>query len=121
MAKPINKFYVRPEDFQEAFTKSIEVNEPTEKLLKIFFKISKHSSVLLNLQNKQDIDACVNYAVTEAWNGKWRKYNSNRSTNIFSFFTTMLLNDMRTHKNVIQKNKGRCLSIDTIFSGQKEK
>lgn len=121
MSKKINKFYIKPEDFQQEYDKAILIDEVTPNLLKMFFTIAEKSSVLLKLKNQQDIDACVNFAVSICWATKWKKYNIDRTSNIFSFFTTVILNDMRTHKNFIQKNKDSSISIDAIFNSIKDK
>lgn len=111
--------YIEPEDFHNEYELSLINDEPTAKLISMFEKIAVGLSSTLPQFNKIDTDATINYGVTEAWK-KWKKYNPERSNNIFSFFTTIIFNDMRTHHNQIKKNRKRHISIDAIFNGNKE-
>ena len=70
--------------------------------------------------NKIDFNACVNYAITEAYY-KWHTFNQQKSNNIFSFYTTMILNDMKIHYKQITKGKKINISIDSIFSNENNK
>lgn len=112
MAK--NSYYVQPDDFKEEYKKSLEKNEPTTNLMKMFEKIASHYSTKFR-GNKIDQDACINYALFEAWK-KWKKYDEKRSPNIFAFFTQMIKNDLMQHHNKIFHKKELYISIDAIFS-----
>ena len=115
-----SNIYLKAEDFQAEYDLSIQFGKPTDKLIKMFGKIANNLSTSLYYQNKQDKDACVNFAITEAWL-KWKKYDKERCPNIFSFFTTIILNDMRLHYNKLTKGKDINISIDSIFDSDKNK
>jgi hypothetical protein len=108
-----NNYYVKPEEFHEEYNKSLILDKPTDKLLKMFERIGKGYSTTFR-GNKLDQDACVNYALCEAWK-KWKKYDEKRSKNIFSFFTQMIKNDMAQHHNKIFHKKELYISIDAMF------
>jgi hypothetical protein len=118
--KKKSKIYASPKELTEEYYKSIEKGTPTEKLVVLFQKIAKHFSTTFTAQhNKCDIDACINFGTSEAWQ-KWDKFNPETSDNIFSFYTTMISNDMRLHYNLITRGKHNQISIDALFSGNKE-
>lgn len=106
-------FYVKPVDFQNEYDKSLSLDAPTALLLKMFEKIGIGYSKKFG-GNKLDQDACVNYALFEAYK-KWKKYDSTRSPNIFAFFTQMIKNDMAQHHNKIFHKKNLYVSIDALF------
>lgn len=121
ITKKRKNYYLEPKVFAEEYQKSVDQGEPTIKLIKYFELIArKYNTVLSSIYtNKTDIDACVNYAVTEAWL-KWDKYDPERSSNLFSFFTTMLSNDMKHHYNKIWKGRKRNISIEALFANNQE-
>ena len=108
-------YYLPPENLLREYELSKLNDEPTPKLIQYCFTIAQNVSTLLNIKNQLDIDSCVNYAVSNMWATKWRKYDENRSDTIFNWFTTVLLNDMRTHKNKIYKSSYKNIPID-LFS-----
>lgn len=107
--------YVKAEEFHKEYELSLTDNKPTRKLLLMFEKIAKHYSTKFRGKCKLDVDSCVNYALTEAWL-KWKKYDKERSNNIFAFFTKMIANDLTTHHNKITKNSNLHISLDALFS-----
>lgn len=107
--------YLKPKDFQEEYTKCKEVGKCSNKLLLMFEKIAKKYVVTFGGKNKLDNDACVNYALTEAWK-KWEKYDETKSTNIFAFFTQMIKNDLMAHHNKLYHKKELYVSLDSVFS-----
>jgi hypothetical protein len=113
------KNYIEPSEFNEEYYKSITLGKPTDKLIKFFRKIAEHLIPMLNLKCKLDNDACVNYATTEAWL-KWSKYDETRSTNIFSYFTTIIFNDLRLHSKYLGYKVNPNISIDALFSNNKD-
>jgi hypothetical protein len=118
MGKSQTNYYVKPDDFHEEYKISLIKGKPTTKLLLMFEKIAKKYSTKFR-GNKLDIDSCVNYALTEAWK-KWDKYDEERSTNIFAFFTQMIKNDLAQHHNKIFHKKELYVSIDALFTNQKD-
>lgn len=108
-------YYLPPENLIKEYELSLLNDEPTPKFIQYFFTIAQNVSVLLKLKNQLDIDSCVNFAVSNMWAAKWRKYDEHRTENIFSFYTTVLLNDMRTHKNKIYKSSHKNIPIDLLF------
>lgn len=117
MPQKKTQHYVPPEAFHKEYKLSQEKGEPTRKLLLMFEKIAKGYSSKYRFRNKLDIDACVNYALTEAWL-KWDRYDPERSSNIFSFFTSVIKNDINQHYGTIMRYRGH-LSIDVLFSNTK--
>lgn len=115
-----SNIYLKAEDFQAEYDKSVQLGEPTSKLLNMFEKIAKRFSTTFQYYNTQDRDACVNFALTEAWL-KWKKYDRERCDNIFAFFTTMISNDMRLHYNNLMKGKDVNISIDALFDSDNNK
>ncbi len=114
-----SNYYVNPKEFQEEYDLSLKNDEPSKKLLLMFQKIAKGYSKKYT-GNKIDTDACVNYALTEAWK-KWKKFDRTRSSNIFAFFTQMIKNDLAQHHNKIFKNKKFNISIDALFVNNQNK
>jgi len=113
-----SKIYVTPKELFAEYNTSIENGKPTEKLVVLFTKIAKHFATTFNYKNTCDLNACVNYAVSEAWR-KWDKFNPAVSDNVFSFYTTMISNDLRIHFNFITRGKNKQISIEVLFSNDK--
>lgn len=113
--KVTKKYYLEPDDFHFEYKESMKNGKPTDKLLKMFELIARKYITVYGSANKDDIDACINYAAFEAYR-KWDKYDSDRSPNIFSFFTMMIKNDMALHYNYLHKGKKVNISIDAIFN-----
>lgn len=111
-------YYVKPEDFHIEYSLSQEKGEPTRKLLLMFEKIAKGYSSQFR-GNKLDIDACVNYATFEAWK-KWDKYDKERSSNIFAFFTQMIKNDLAQHHKKIFHKKELYINIESLFANNRD-
>lgn len=111
--------YLHPDDFKSEYDKSLELGKPTSKLIDMFQLIAENSIKIINGGNQTDDAACINYAVTEAY-FKWNKFDTNVSQNIFSFFTTVILNDMRKHWNDLNKRRESTISIDVIFANKKD-
>lgn len=107
--------YLTPGELKQEYLTSIEKGKPTDKLVKMFEKIAKKYSNRLTFTNKCDLDACINWAVTEAWI-KWNKYDEERSPNIFAFFTQMIKNDLMQHSQNINKGKDITISIDALYT-----
>jgi hypothetical protein len=118
MLEKTTKIYIPSKLFSEEYNKSLELGKPTDKLIILFSKIAKGFSTTFEYKNKCDLNACINYAVAEAWQ-KWDKFNPEVSENLFSFFTTMISNDLKFHYNQITKGKKVNISIDALFSNEK--
>jgi hypothetical protein len=112
------KLYISPAEFTAEFKKSKEIGAPTEKLVLMFQKIAKNFSTTFTYVNRCDYDACINFAVSEAWR-KWESYDPERSDNIFSFYTTIIANDLMTHYNLLTRGKSVNISIDALFASEK--
>ncbi len=107
--------YLKAKDFQDEYNKSKKNGKCSDKLLLMFEKIAKNYVGTFGSKNKLDNDACVNYALTEAWK-KWEKYDETKSTNIFAFFTQMIKNDLISHHNKLYHKKELYVSLDSVFS-----
>lgn len=112
------KIYVQPKDFQIEYNKSLENGTPTPRLLEFFQKIAKGFAPTLGTANKIDTDACINFAVTEAWL-KWKKFDSEVSNNYFAFFTSMISNDLKQHYNELTHGNKKSISIESLFTSNK--
>lgn len=111
-----NNYFVTPKELKTEYDKSIDLGNCTPNLLILFRKIAEKFSIgNYTYVNKIDFDACVNYAVFEAYM-KWNKFNEEKSTNIFSFYTTMLSNDMRIHYKQLTRGKELNISLESLFS-----
>lgn len=111
--KPSN-YYITSDELFEEYNKSLEGGFCTDKLLSYFQKIAKRFSTKFHSTNLIDKEAVINYAVTEAWL-KWNMFDPKKSSNIFSFYTTMIANDMRLHYKSITKGKNVNISIESLF------
>jgi hypothetical protein len=114
-----SNYYLNPKDLMDEYNNSIKKGECSAKLIKYFEIIARHFARVFYYSSKSDLDACVNYAVAESWR-KWQKYNSERTQNIFSFFTTIIKNDMQTHHNYIKRHSDN-ISIESLFINNQEK
>jgi len=113
----VKKQYVPPKDLKAEYFKSLEADKATDKLILMFQKIAKHYATRFKYVNKCDESACVSYATSEAWI-KWKKYDEEKSSNIFSFYTSMIANDlMFYHKKMTKGNKNQ-ISIESLFSNE---
>lgn len=110
------KYYVTPEEFHLEFKACLALDMPSPKLMVMFEKIARGRSRSFFSRNKIDTEAGISYAVTESWL-KWKKYDINRSSNIFAFFTQVITNDLKTYYNKLQKYDKQNISLDAIFSG----
>lgn len=114
MLKPKkNNIYASPKDLTTEYNKSLELGQPTEKLLLLITKIAKNYIKIDRFINKIDEDACVNFAVSEAWR-KWNKFNPEKSDNLFSYFTSMLGNDIILHRKQLKRHSNVNISIDVL-------
>jgi hypothetical protein len=118
--KKSTNYYLNPKNLMIEYNSCLEKNECSPKLIKYFENIARHFSRVYYYSSKNDLDACVNYAVSEAFR-KWKKYNVKRSENIFSFFTTIIRNDLQTHYKYINKHKSEHISIESLFTNNQDK
>lgn len=107
--------YVSAKELWEEYNNSITKRECTDKLLLYFRRIAKHFATTFEYVNKQDLNAVVEYAVAEAWQ-KWSTFNPEITNNIFSFYTTMIANDMKLHHKLITKGKELHISLESLFT-----
>jgi hypothetical protein len=115
-----SNYYLTAKDLMFEYNKSVEEGNCTEKLLKYFEIIARHVSRLFFYANKNDLDACINYAVAEAY-FKWRKYNPDRTLNIFSLYTTMIKNDLQTHYNYLTRHSSSSISIESLYTNNNDR
>lgn len=120
-SKAATKVYLTKEQLFEEYNKCLEVGYCTEKMTSYFEKIARRFSTVYknNFGNTSDWNAIVNFAVAEAWQ-KWNLFDPNKTDNIFSFYTTMIANDMRTHYRQLNRGKGINISIDVLMAPKKE-
>ena len=115
--KKIKQNYIEPNEMLDEYNKCLENNKCSYELLKMFELIAnKYSkSKAINFSSTKDRITCVNYAVSEAWQ-KWNKFDSERSQNIFAFFTQMIKNDLMQHHEKLYRRSRNEISLDTVFS-----
>lgn len=113
--KKKSNIYLTPENFLKEYNLSVDEKKPTDRLIIMFKNIATEFSKVWIHTNKCDRDACINYGVSEAWR-KWDKFDPKVSNNLFSFFTTMISNDMRLHYKKLTKSKDVNISINALFS-----
>lgn len=110
-----NNQYVSAKELYEEYNKSLQLGKCSDKLLLYFRRIAKRFASTFEYVNKADADAVVEYAVAEAWQ-KWDTFDSQKTNNIFSFYTTMLANDMKLHYKQLTKGKNLNISIESLFT-----
>lgn len=115
--KKIKQNYIEPNEMLAEYNKCLENNKCSYELLKMFELIAnKYSkSKSINFSSTKDRVTCVNYAVSEAWQ-KWNKFDSERSQNIFAFFTQMIKNDLMQHHEKLYRRSRNEISLDAVFS-----
>lgn len=120
--KSKTNIYLDPNDMLKVYEKCVQTNNCSYELLKMFELIANKfsKSKFINFTSNHDRRACVNYAVQEAWK-KWDKYDKNRSTNIFAFFTQMIKNDLLQHHEKLNKKSRNMVHLDAIFTGNMER
>lgn len=110
-----NNQYVSAKELYEEYNKSLQLGKCSDKLLLYFRRIAKRFASTFEYVNKADADAVVEYAVAEAWQ-KWDTFDPQKTNNIFSFYTTMLANDMKLHYKQLTKGKNLNISIESLFT-----
>lgn len=110
-----NNQYVSAKELYEEYNNSLQLGKCSDKLLIYFRRIAKRFASTFEYVNKADADAVIEYAVAEAWQ-KWDTFDPQKTNNIFSFYTTMLANDMKLHYKQITKGKNLNISIESLFT-----
>lgn len=110
-----NNQYVSAKELYEEYNNSLQLGKCSDKLLLYFRRIAKRFASTFEYVNKADADAVVEYAVAEAWQ-KWDTFDPQKTNNIFSFYTTMLANDMKLHYKQLTKGKNLNISIESLFT-----
>lgn len=110
-----NNQYVSAKELYEEYNKSLQLGKCSDKLLLYFRRIAKRFASTFEYVNKADADAVIEYAVAEAWQ-KWDTFDPQKTNNIFSFYTTMLANDMKLHYKQLTKGKNLNISIESLFT-----
>lgn len=110
------KHYVTKQSLYNAWVKSIDNDICSDELLGMFRKIANHVATIFVFNSLTDKKAIIEAGVTIAWE-KWKTFDINKTDNIFSYFTTIILNGMRGHYKEITKHKHVNISIEALFSG----
>ena len=118
-SKRKEKHYVSPAELRQEYIKSLEQNRCTDKLLMYARRILKRFTTTLEYVNKCDLDACIEYALGEFFI-KWNTFDETKTKNIFSYYTTILVNDLRMHYKLLNKGKDISISIDALYSGNSD-
>ena len=109
--------YLSQKELFDEYMNSISAGKCSDKLLSYFSRLAKRIATTFEYVNYQDLHAVVNYAISEAWQ-KWDSFDPERSNNIFSFYTTMIMNDMRNHYKEITRGKELNISIESLFTSK---
>lgn len=111
----IKVLYINPNQMRKVWDECMQKNECSEELLKYFELIAINFSKVFHYVNEIDKRATINHALSEAWIN-WKKFDPERTENIFSFFTTCIANWMRQYYNHLTKNKEKHISLETLLS-----
>ena len=114
-----SNYYVTPTEIDTEYNKSIEKGSPTDRLILIFQKIATKFATTYRYVNDCDRRSCINYAVAECWQ-KWNTFNPELSSNLFSFYTTLISNDLRIAWNNLNRYKSTSISLDALMSNEKK-
>nr|DAJ29024.1 MAG TPA: RNA polymerase sigma factor [Caudoviricetes sp.] len=112
------KHYVTKQMLQAEWDLSLKADKCSDKLLNMFRKIANHVATIFVFNSISDRNAIIEAGVLVAWE-KWKTYDIKKTDNIFSYFTTIILNGMRGHYKEITKHKAVNISIEALFSGNK--
>jgi len=112
-------YYVTETEISKEYYKSIENGKPTDKLINIFMKIATRFAGVYKYVNDCDRRSCINYAVAECWQ-KWNTFNPEITSNLFSFYTTLISNDLRIAWNNLNRYKSTSISLDALMSSEKK-
>lgn len=115
-----SKHYVNKQALQNAWDESIKTGECSNELLNMFRKIANHVATIFVFNSISDKKAIIEAGVTIAWE-KWKTYDIKKTDNIFSYFTTIILNGMRGHYKEITKHKAVNISIEALFASGRDK
>jgi hypothetical protein len=110
----MHKMPVSSKKLHNEYTKSASKGEPTRELLLMFHEIAKFNGSRIDAKCKQDVDSCVSYGLTKAWQ-KWDKFSISRSESIVEFFNKMIKSDMFMHYKKITRDRYMFVSIDALF------
>lgn len=114
-----SNIYLPPQVLKEAYDKSMADGKCSNELIDCFYKIANELETQFHQVNEIDKRSCVNYAVAEMWK-KWDKYDESVSQNLFSFYTTVIYNDLRISHNKRVKHKDKFISLDALFDTSKD-
>lgn len=109
-----NNYYINNDMLVEELRKSKELGKPTLELIEMFKKLSRKISGSFIYDNEEDRIDCVMYSLTVLLE-KWDKYDLNKDTNAFSYYTQIALNGLRAGWNQLNGKKSRTVSLDAIF------
>lgn len=109
------KHYVSKQSLQLAWNESYMQGKCSDTLLLMFRKIANHVATIFVFNSLLDKKAIIEAGVLIAWE-RWKTYNPEKTDNIFSYFTTIILNGMRGHYKEITKHKAINISIETLFA-----
>lgn len=110
--------YINPHKMRKVWDECKEKGECSPELLHYFQLIAENFSKVFWYTNEIDRLATINHALAEAWIN-WKKFDPERTENIFAFFTTCIANWMRQYYNHLTKNKERHISLDVLLSSVK--
>lgn len=116
--REIKVLYINPNKMRKVWDECIAKDECSPELLHYFELIAINFSKVFYYTNEYDKRATINHALAEAWIN-WKKFNPERTENIFSFFTTCIANWMRQYYNHLTKNKERHISLDALMNAVK--
>lgn len=117
--KKEKRYYIRAEEMRQEYDKCVADGKCSDRLLHMFKLIAEGFTANFMYLNTSDKKNCINYAVSEAWL-KWNTYDPERTENIFSFYTTMISNDLRQHFKLLTRHNARNISIESLLNAVKK-
>ena len=106
--------YINNDELVAELKRSYELQRPTERLCKMFHQLCVHCSGSFIYDTNEDRYDCITTAFSIVLS-KWNKFDFEKRTNAFSYFTQIALNGLRAGWNQLNGNKKNTISLDNIF------
>lgn len=108
------KNYINNDELMDELRKSKALGKPTQRLTEMFQLLARRVSGSFIYDSNEDRYDCVLHSFTILME-KWNKFDFEKNTNAFSFYTQVALNGLRAGWNLLNGKKKYTVSIDRIF------
>jgi len=107
MARRKSKNYLNNRDLYDQIVLSKEQDELTRTAVKMLTMLAERAQRKLKYANPQDQEDCLSFAILDLMK-YWRSFKPEKTTNAFSYFTSMCMNGYAKgwHKLHPKKYKG---------------